>query len=118
MQLRKRLDGLRRKLQHLAHLLVSNACLSSSLQMPPTAAAAWKSILPQSPAARGELLAGALTEISERDGAGASSMLACLEQRFGLGQSISAAVTQVRRAFTPPDKCRFILQMRLAWMAH
>ena len=97
MQLRSRLDGLRRGLQRLVHLLVRNACLNSSLQTPPGAAVAWKGILPQSPAARGELLVGALTETSERDGAGASSMLACLEQRFGLGQSVSAAVTEVRQ---------------------
>ena len=96
MQVRKRLDGLRSKLQHLVHLLTRTACLDSSLQIPPPAAVAWKSILPQSPAARGEILLGTLTEVSERDGAGASSVLASLEHRYGLGQSISAAVTEVR----------------------
>lgn len=96
MQLGRRLDRLRGKLQHLVHLLVSHACLDSALQVPPSAAAAWKSLMPQSAAARGELLVSVLTEISERDGTGASRMLAALEQRFGLGHQMSAAVSQVR----------------------
>ncbi len=98
VQLRKRLAGLRGKLQHLVHLLVKNACLNSSLQISSQAAAAWKKLLPQSPAARGELLVSTLTEISERDSTGTSSMLATLEQRFGLGLNISSAVAEVRTA--------------------
>ena len=99
MQLRKRLARLRTQLQRLAHLLIRHACLGGSLETPAKAAAAWKGLnRPQSPAARGELLAGVLTEVSQQDvsSAGAGSMLHSLEQRYGLGGAISAAVSQVK----------------------
>ena len=99
MQLRKRLERLRRSLQQLAHLLTRHACLNSSLDTPGNAA--WKSLdRPQSSTARGELLAGVLTEISQQDMSSmvGSSMLHSLEQHHALGPAITAAVSQVRWA--------------------
>ena len=91
------------QLQRLAHLLIRHACLSGSPETPARAAAAWKGLdRPQTPAAKGELLAAVLTEVSQQDvsGAGAGSMLHSLEQRYALGGAISAAVSQVK-AFCP-----------------
>lgn len=47
VQLRKRLERLRGRLQHLVYLLVAAACLCDSRDVPVAAAEACSSLLPQ-----------------------------------------------------------------------